>query len=649
MDEKSPEQQGTGLQDVFRILTRVPEERLVSLTFQLGETPEEVIVHALCLILLQKGTQALNKLQTLKDSYLANHLAEKWRTSKKLEDFQVICGHFQEFTVKLLAELARIFKVLSEQRLCEPLLRNLAYQRALSIDNDKTNDGTHLEYTSTDELREEAKVVCGPQFAEWMSSFKELRLGSDHDPHSGLNNGNSALKLSASQDQSESAHSLPSSLQASSSIASYPTHLEISLASTTTCQEDKSGPATSGQTHPCSALPLVSESVIKNDSGRSNSSKESILSTEQRHSKMDTCGRTTLPAESRRLESSEPILFKEGRESKTGSQGPAGLAAEYRRLDRHVAQNVQDQTAVKTTELKSAAPTAANTCLPKINDPKEMHEREGTEEEEEATFYSFVILHAQEDAEMAERMREKLESIIGAEGATFSGDFEIPGKRTLMCVEDAINNSAFTILLLTRNFHTRLLEVETDSALINSINKKHKYNTVIPLLPQENCMSRHSMPIILQTVVPLVENKTFDKRIKKALSPKAIESQRKVWAEEQKVKEQIRRQERLKLQNKNDEQFIREMRKVKMLEHERQRLFLQQLNVRGSPNIPGFPYSCMGPESPQQVGEDGRVWWPQSNIHIENAKYIMIGNDSQMTVELGGVVDKDGIVYNEDS
>ncbi|XP_071782987.2 TIR domain-containing adapter molecule 1 [Centroberyx gerrardi] len=603
MDEKEPERQGTGLRDVFRILANLPQERLLSLLFQLGGTPAEDIIHALCLIFLQRGAEALNKLQALKDNYLANHLAEKWHISGgKLEDFGVKCGHVQEFTVETLAELARIFKVLSEQRLCDPPLRDLAYQRALSSDNHKTGDHKPLEYTCIDQLREEAKVVCGPKFAEWMCFSKELRSGSYRDPRRGLDTGNTALKPSLSQDRSESTHSPPSSLHVSSSIASYPTHLEISIPPTDTFEGDKITPETSDHPLPCSAsaLPLVKYEV-KNAAAPSNSSKE------------------------------PPLESNAERVSKTDTRSFATSAAERSKSDGHIAPNQPpNQTTVPTTEPKVAAPTAANMFPPQTNVPAEMHKGKGAEEEEEATFYSFVILHAPEDEDMAESMKEKLESIVVGEGATFSEEFAIPGKSTLKCVEDAINNSAYIILLLTRNFNTRLLEVETDSALISSINNIEKRDTVIPLLPQENRMPRDNMPIVLQTLVPLQENKAFDKRIKKALLPAKIEYQRSVWAEKQRVKEQVRRQQRLKLMNKRQEQFNREHRKAELLEQER-RLMELKLSM-----------------SPHPVGDDGRVWCPpQSNIHIENAQYIMIGNDSQMTVDLGGA-DKDTFVYSQE-
>ncbi|KAM6956287.1 TIR domain-containing adapter molecule 1 [Aplochiton taeniatus] len=201
------------------------------------------------------------------------------------------------------------------------------------------------------------------------------------------------------------------------------------------------------------------------------------------------------------------------------------------------------------------------------NDLKQQREEDRPmAEEEEAMFFSFVILHAEEDMDMAERFRERLESVSIGKGATFSDEFAIPGKNTLMCVEDAIDNSAFTILLLTRNFNTRLLEVETNSALINSINNKHKYNSVIPLLPVTNGMPQDRMPKVLQTLVPLQENQSFDRKAKKTFNTVSIERQRKVWAMEQRVKEKGRELERLQLAKKHA-LMIREVKEMEIVEN----------------------------------------------------------------------------------
>uniref|UniRef100_A0A3Q0T0P7 TIR domain containing adaptor molecule 1 n=1 Tax=Amphilophus citrinellus TaxID=61819 RepID=A0A3Q0T0P7_AMPCI len=527
--------QGTGLRDAFDLLVKAPSERLLSLTFQLGESPEDKLIHALCLIILQREAEALDKLQMLTDSSLAKHVAEKCQMSGgKLEDFGVHCGLFEDLTGESLAELARVFKILTEQRLCDPLLRNLAYKRALSSDCVKISNGNDVEYNK---FTEEAKNVCGPDFAEWMCSPTDLK------PYPYLHK--SVDEAVVSQDSSEGCHCLPSPLYANPSMSSYPTHLEISMPSTALFQGDKISTVMPGQPKPTQNV--------------------------------------TVPSQS-----SEP--------NTPGSPPPEGK--QDSKIDETSAAMSNKSDTPNQTETPSPELSTTNISLPTMSVPKKMHESNGAEEEEEETFYAFVILHAMEDADMADSMKEKLEAVIGGEveGATFS-DFAVPGKSTIKCVEDAINNSAFTLLLLTRNFNTRMLDLKTNTALINSINKEHKYNTVIPLLPLENCMPKQDIPIVLQTVVALEERKNFEKKIQKSLSPAKIEKQRRIWTKEKAQK--------------------------------------QCLSNRGNQSILVQPNLVLGP--PDQGGGDCRALWAQPpNIHIENANYIMIGNDSRMNVDLGG-------------
>ncbi|XP_008280480.1 TIR domain-containing adapter molecule 1 isoform X2 [Stegastes partitus] len=508
MSHEGQENQGTGLGDVFDILLKAPSQRLLSLTLQLGETPEYGIIQALCLIVLQRETQALNKLQMLGDNSLANHLAEKWQTSGgKLEDFAVQCGHFRASTGESLAALARIFKILSEQRLCDPHVRNLAYKRAISSDCQNTRGGgDDLHY---DEFREEAKAVCGPQVAEWMSSSTEAKSESYPGPNRSPDEGNTTLQATMSQDRSATTRCFPSPLQACPSVPSYPSHLEISIPPTVSFRGDKMAPETSGNAKLNTPAFLCGETKIA--PGQS------------------------LSSEPRSKSSGSPLLGakKDSRMSET-------LTDMSSKLDSQIV--TPSQTNKPSSEGKVSLPSATNSCTT----PKEILESKGAEEEEEEeeeVFYSFVILHAPEDADMAECMRDKLEKVTAREGATFSEDFAIPGKSTLRCVEDAINNSAFTFLLLTRNFNTRMLEIKANSALINSINNKHKYNTVIPLLPQKNCMPRQSIPLVLNSIVPLEENKSFERKVLKSLSPAKIEKQRRIWTEEQRRKAQMERRQ----------------------------------------------------------------------------------------------------------
>ncbi|KAK5859890.1 hypothetical protein PBY51_021409 [Eleginops maclovinus] len=579
MSHVGQESQGTGLKDVFDIVIKAPPNRLLSLTFQLGESPEDNIIQALCLLVLKKEERALNKLQMLKNNSLAQLLAEKWQVSEgKLEDFATHCAHLQEFTGEALALLARIFKVLSEQRLCDTSLRNLAYKRALSSDNQKTSNCEYLEY---DQFREEAKYICGPQVAEWLCSLKNQKQGSVQDPHDCPDEESTTLKVTLSQDQSERAYSLPSPLQATSLSPSYPTHLEISMPPTASYQENRVTPETSDASKINTFVPRVGES------------------------------HTSQP------DSNEPPTFGAKKPFKMEEAAKGG---ELDSLITHETKNLHE-----TSKPATALPTATNNFRPKMPAPKEVHESKGAEVEDEPIFYSFVIFHAAEDADMAESMKEKLEKVIDIEGATFSGDFAIPGMSTLRSVEDAINNSAYTVLLLTRNFNNRMQMMETDSALVNSIKKKHKDGTVIPLLPRENSMPKDSLPLVLQTINTLEENRSFDRKLRKVFSPGRIKNQREIWIADQKVKMQMKRQEALKTLNWHQKQLIGECTKAELLQKDNLMLLMQQ-------------ELHLGPRVPPEL----------QHIHINNAKYIVIGNDSRMNVVSDEHTDRDDSINRDE-
>ncbi|XP_043989852.1 TIR domain-containing adapter molecule 1 [Gambusia affinis] len=564
MNHTELENQGTGLRAVFDILEKAPSERLLSLTLQLGESPEDTIIHALCLIILQREAQALRKLQTLEDNPLANHLAEKWHSGGgKLDDFGTHCSLFEAKTAETLSSLARVFKILSEQRLCDPRLRNLAYKRAIFCECLNTSS---LEY---DHFREEARAVCGPQFADPMCFPSDLKSESSIDPHRTISEEKATLKIAASLDESAIVHCLPSPLQDSSSEPSYPSHLEISLPPTISFQGDKAAAASPGN-------PILNPSIHEN---KAENVPEQIHCTSPQHT---STGISQFGAE-KGIKIEEALM--RSNESAT-------------------------QTLKPYTQTKSSPPAATHIILPSSPGLKSTHISKADEEEdeEEDTFYAFVILHAPEDSDVAESMKEKLEAVIDTRGATFSEDFAIPGKSTLRCVEDAVNNSAFTFLLLTRNFNSQMVEMKTNIALINSINKAHKFNTVIPLLPLENCMPKEQIPITLQTLMPLDERRNFERKLKKAFDKAKIEKQRKIWDQERRMKKEKERKKK-----------------------ERQRLCMEQQLVLGAA------------VQREQDSGDPRPQRLVPNIHIENANYIMIGNDSTMTVGVEGSADKGGL------
>ncbi|KAK2869239.1 hypothetical protein Q7C36_001110 [Tachysurus vachellii] len=279
-------------------------------------------------------------------------------------------------------------------------------------------------------------------------------------------------------------------------------------------------------------------------------------------------------------------------------------------------------------------------------------------QEEEDMFYAFVILHAPEDFEEAARLKTRLESLSSTTGATFAEDFELPGISNFRSVEDAIENSAYIMLLLTANFNSHLNETNTDSAFMNSIEKPHKYNTVIPLLPRTNCLTRDQMRPILRIKNPLDETKDreiFEKMVRKVLDSKNIQRQKSMWRHAQLLKKQWKQQQRLLEERQLHMDIIRETTRVRVLEEQVQRMKMQEQRLpppnayqsysyqgfNGRTQSPGhtqFPSPC-----PMPSYYSGNMWQqPPSNICIQNAKCIMIGNNSTMTVE-GGVDSEDNL------
>uniref|UniRef100_A0AAY4BCQ6 TIR domain containing adaptor molecule 1 n=1 Tax=Denticeps clupeoides TaxID=299321 RepID=A0AAY4BCQ6_9TELE len=212
------------------------------------------------------------------------------------------------------------------------------------------------------------------------------------------------------------------------------------------------------------------------------------------------------------------------------------------------------------------------------------------ESEEALQFYSFVILHAQEDEDVAEEFKEKFEGMDISPGANFSTDFAVAGKSPLACLEDAIENSAFVILLLTRNYSSRMHELETNTALINAVENPSRTNSVIPLLPRKNSLPRECMPKVLRAIQPLYEiRKNFISSAKKAMDSAMVAKRKRLWVQAQNKKKQAQ-----------------------------------------CPN-PWLPY-YPGPSNLPGC----------TNISINNAKCIMIGNNSTMTIGDPAVIEDEG-------
>ncbi|NWY06575.1 TCAM1 protein, partial [Nothoprocta ornata] len=187
-----------------------------------------------------------------------------------------------------------------------------------------------------------------------------------------------------------------------------------------------------------------------------------------------------------------------------------------------------------------AAPNLA--CPPSLHAPCPAAASPSEPHAEQRKFFTFVVLHANSDVDTALRVKELLEGMGVPDGATFCEDFLAGGHGQLSCFQDAMENSAFTILLLTKNFLCQVCMFQTNSALVESILRPSKHNSVIPFVPKENPLGESEIPIFLRGLVPLNENSAvFPSRVRNTFTRSKISEQKALWQQRQQAREQQRR------------------------------------------------------------------------------------------------------------
>ncbi|KAM4819495.1 TIR domain-containing adapter molecule 2 [Thomomys bottae] len=155
------------------------------------------------------------------------------------------------------------------------------------------------------------------------------------------------------------------------------------------------------------------------------------------------------------------------------------------------------------------------------------------EEAEDAdVFLKFVILHAEDDTDEALRVLELLQNDFGIKpGIIFA---EMPcGRQHLQNLDDAVNGSAWTILLLTENFlRDTWCNFQFYTSLMNSVNRQHKYNSVIPMRPLNKALPRARTPLALQTINALEEESSgFSTQVERIFKDSVYKTQQSIWKE----------------------------------------------------------------------------------------------------------------------
>ncbi len=546
------DQEFVNLAKAFEIISQAGQDRWVSLTFKMVHTRAEEMVNVMCLILLKKIREVLAKLKANSDSSIEKYFAEM----VKLHGERVNSSHvggFKSTDANTLLDIARIFAVLVQERLCDKSLRDQAYREALV--------SSRMTGLLSLEVEEEVKQVCGPDI---------------------INKSNAELPTETYNLTSLCQSNGPPSQQSNLDYS-----IQISSPTTTESNMEESKPMSL-------RTPTDGEPTTNQD--------------QLRH----ICAKKPLPtAEVNDATKSKQCLDGNGSSQLVTSKNP----------------NLDFASAPNDGDKLQAQPPNANDHKP-TTQPNSLSSPQPSQSDTEETFYDFVILHEADDANEAQRLKDNLERIISGVGATFSDDFAQPGRSTLRCMEDAIENSAFTLLLLTQNFNSNLSTTSADSAIVNSLENHHKMNSVIPLLPRKNCLLRKRLPLVLQTKVPLDESsRMFERNARKAIAPEKVATQKKIWMIKQHQKKLVEEQKRLREENAVNVELRREMEKLARLKLEGEML---QNNMFYPPSVPMHPPPSHGTMHPQH-GE----WQQQqpSCIHIENAQNVLIGNHSAMNID----------------
>ncbi|XP_053319692.1 TIR domain-containing adapter molecule 1 [Spea bombifrons] len=274
-------------------------------------------------------------------------------------------------------------------------------------------------------------------------------------------------------------------------------------------------------------------------------------------------------------------------------------------------------------------------------------------------FYSFVILHAHEDLENARRVSKLLQDLGAGEGTTFSEEFEIPGTSPLTSLQDAVENCAYIILLLTKCFATHWTIFQSNSVLMNSIEDPNKSGTVIPFVPQSDRLSKHKIPLALKTLIPLDEaTPVFKKMVLNTFKQDVVQKQFQHWRSKQEKKVLKQKTdglaEQLKCKMELNDCYLKYLKMHNLVCN--QSSPLHQTHQTSQPTFPMQPppLPTQLPEFFLQNSEANSSFHPfvvngqTPIIQINNAGNVQIGNQNSMNVQhtAGGCCGDDGEDYS---
>ncbi|VTJ80367.1 Hypothetical predicted protein [Marmota monax] len=538
---------GPSLPGAFDLLGAAGQDKLLYLKHKLKTLRPGCrgagLLHAMVLLTLGQETEARISLEALKEDAAARLVARQWAGADGAEAL--------EEPPDVSWAVARLYHLLAEEQLCPASLRDSAYQAALRAHGSRGD-------RRLAELQDEARDRCGWDVVRDLSGFQPLcsDLGG-LPPSSASPSGTRSLprpidsQLDWSQGHSLRSTSSPVSLARSLAISQSPT---VPLASpqrsapgpSKLCQEPQASPGPEPVPTGCQEPEEMSwpPSV---DAACSLELADCPVPRLPVAAPAPAPAHPPEPPEAPETSSQVPVQCMEGSAGPEPLPLPTVEATESPGLvkERTPPQLSGEETAPQKSKpspppASAPAPTAS---LPSPLPPTPASASPCPSSFESASseqkFYNFVVLHARADEQVALRVREKLEALGVPDGATFCEDFQVPGRGELRCLQDAIDHSGFTILLLTSNFNCRLSLHQVSQALMSSFTQHGREDCVVPFLPLESSLEQlgPDTASLLTGLVWLDENsKVFTRKVANTFKPQKLRARKAHWRKEQDVR-----------------------------------------------------------------------------------------------------------------
>ncbi|XP_030365526.1 TIR domain-containing adapter molecule 1 [Strigops habroptila] len=575
-------------EDVFHILSQIPQEKLLNLKHKLKHLvfgPSSKLLQAMVLLALGQETEARICLDALGDNRAAQYVHQtKLGAAGVQEDGEDLQP--PELDAGAMELLAQIYTVLVKEKLCSHEAMEKACQAASEACKE-TPPGP----LSSIPPREQGEH--GPA-ASRASGDKRQTLRSDAaagfllpaTPNYVVRSSPVQTGINSDLSRLSGPRSLRSSESPSCSLEdpSFPSHFEISASPTVVLQSQTPPPARAQQpdgdrqsrglqgttctrpsSHPAQVLPA-----------------ENAPQAGSRHPTVPipdpTMGAVNQPVESSDVSSTvaaEPQVPKENTDRKQGEkQSSTGLPASRAAVgtgpahvfteESHVPGGIPSNSASASISTRSLPPPtySFSSTLPPLQGPHsnlpypprshsspslawppplQTAEPGPASEPDGGKFFTFVVLHASEDEIVAHRVKDLLENMGVPNGATLCENFAIAGRSHMTCFQDAMENSAFIILLLTKNFPCDLCMFQTNTALMESIMNPAKRDSVIPFIPEENPLQWSQIPAVLGGLTPLDEKSPgFSRTVRNTFTTSRINEKKDSWDLLQRKKLQLR-------------------------------------------------------------------------------------------------------------